>query len=76
MGPTPSAVCDGFLSPDVIKILTECITEYCGDDACSLIFQPQDTFSTASFWIEAGFSAPWEIALLVELLHRASQWSE
>ena len=74
--PSDLAGCGVVVSPDARDILAECIDEYCGDGASRLLFQPQEEFATAPLWEEAGIAVPPEVALLVELLHRASQRGE
>ena len=51
--------------------MAECIDDYCGKGACSLLSQRPDTFKTAPLWDDAGVCPPPEIALVIELLHRA-----
>ncbi|WFN34235.1 hypothetical protein L1S32_10365 [Methanogenium sp. S4BF] len=64
--------CPGYLSDEIRKMVAGCIDEYCGEGASLMIFQSPETFGTAPLWEDAGISPPQEIALLIELLHRAS----
>lgn len=70
--------CGNFIGmPEHVWVMVAaCIGEYCGEDAVALLSASPESFDTAALWKESGVSPPQEMALLVELLHRASQGSE
>ena len=69
---TPEDYC--IVLPDQVRaMVAACIEEYCGEGAVELLSASPASFVTAALWEESGVSPPQEVALLVELLHRASQ---
>ena len=69
--PNVPDICCAYLPVGVREIVAECIEDYCGKGASGLLSQRPDTFKTAPLWDDAGVCPPPEIALVIELLHRA-----
>ncbi|GAB7016444.1 hypothetical protein JCM10550A_18120 [Methanogenium cariaci] len=53
-----------------VRLTTEIIREYAGDNADTLLNTSDQSLETAALWDEAGYEPPHDVKMLIEILHR------
>jgi hypothetical protein len=53
-----------------IRLTTEIILEYTGETTDTLLKKSGESLETAALWDEAGYEPPYDVQVLVEILHR------